>query len=209
MKDGSMVYGRIVEKSKDRFLIKTVEGFRFGFTPDQVERYVSRNSPKEVIHGPEGLGFTIQSGMLIGSGNDVIFLLPSFTPMLTYTINKFHSISVGTGVEIHDDLMLPVFADYKINFSKNRLTPFYYLKGGVLFYLESDKKGDYWNIDYRPGYTFGTGMGLSWPFSKYDSYIMLGYRYSFTKHIEQSPPNPAFSDIHKINRLDITFGFKF
>jgi hypothetical protein len=209
LKNGSVVYGKLVEKSKERFLIKTTDGFRFGFTPDQVERYYISKNPAEDISGPKGFGFTMQSGMLIGSGEDVFFFLFSFTPMLTYTINNIHSISAGSGVELYDGVMMPLFAEYKINFSEKRLTTFYYLKGGALLNLKADEKNDYYSRDYRPGSTFGTGLGVSWPFGRYDSYIQLGYRYSFIKSIYNNQGGYPNVEKYNINLLDITFGFKF
>ncbi|MCU0461630.1 MAG: hypothetical protein MUF36_06405 [Bacteroidales bacterium] len=211
LKNGSVAYGKIVEKSKDVFLIKTAEGFRFSFTPDQVDRYFLAHGEEKAVGRPHGLGFTMQSGMLIGSGEELVFLLFSFTPMITYTINEINSISIGTGAELYEEVMMPLFAEYKLSFTRDRLSPFYYIKGGALFNYKSDEGDDYYNIDYLPGHTFGTGLGLSWPFGKYDSYVQLGYRHAYTKQITsyQGGSPDTYTYRYHVNRFDITFGFKF
>jgi len=213
LKNGSMVWGKIQERNKSRYSIKTQDGYIFTFAPEEVDRFIPG---RELVGGyevqrPRGIGFTMQSGMQIGPSDDVFFLLFSFTPMVTYTINNIHSLSAGTGVELYDEVMMPVFAEYKVSFSQKRLTPFFYIKGGVLISLAPDENTSYYSMDYRPGSTFGTGIGLSWPFGRYDSYIQAGYRYSFIHNFYEYKDGGGYEDVEEyyINRLDITFGFKF
>ncbi|MCX6335081.1 MAG: hypothetical protein NT092_12400 [Bacteroidia bacterium] len=209
LKNGSVVFGRIRENSENKFLIQTIDGFQFSFSPGEVDRFVSGIKYKKEMARPEGIGFTMQSGVLIGSAGEAWFALFSITPMITYTFNHIHSLSAGTGLEVYENLMLPLFAEYKINFTTKNVTPFYYLKAGGLFYLKSDEKGNYYNYDYKPGWTVGTGFGLTWPLSKYETYVQIGYRYSFVKKIMNYNNYDSYEEISNFHRLDISWGFKF
>jgi hypothetical protein len=211
LKNGSAVYGKILEKTQSYYSIKTADGRMFTFPLNEVDRFVFGLQPKKEVDNrrPEGLGFTIQSGTQFGLGGNGSFILYSFTPMLTYTINRIHSLSAGIGLEQYNERMMPLFAEYKVNLSQKRLTPFCYLKGGALFNLKADIGNDYSGQDYKTGLTFGTGIGISWPFGRYDSYIQLGYRYSFTKRNSIYEGDIVYIDKHNYNRLDITVGFKF
>ncbi|MCU0461629.1 MAG: hypothetical protein MUF36_06400 [Bacteroidales bacterium] len=217
LKNGSVVYGKLIEKSKERFLIKTADGFRFIFTPDQVEKQVEPP-------GPEGLGITLQAGVLIAFSeksycdnilmhNDPHILF-SITPMITYTFFNIHSLSVGTGLEFYNVLMAPLFMEYKINFFKRRSTPFFYARGGGLIsvYPQNGAEG---NQDFDPiltsGWSYGSGFGLSLPAGRREFHIQAGYRYAYTSYA-----NVVFNAgykrhvyAYKYNIIDLTLGFKF
>jgi len=209
LKNGSVVYGTIRESSENKYTIRTPDMFYFSFSPDEVERFVSREKYKPDRGRPEGIGFTMESGFIIGSAENAFPTLPSITPRITYTINTIHSVSVGTGFEVYDELMFPLFAEYKVNFSKKHVTAFCYLKGGGLFFLKPDEEDPYYNRDFKPGWTAGTGLGLSWPLGKYESYVQVGYRHSHTKYISEYQYIYQLSYIQYYNRLEISWGFKF
>ncbi|MCU0461628.1 MAG: hypothetical protein MUF36_06395 [Bacteroidales bacterium] len=210
LKNSSVVWGKILEKTQTHYSVRTTDGLIFTFPVNEVDRFVFGHKIKKDLENwrPEGIGFTIQSGTLFGSGN-VSFILFSFTPMLTYTINRIHSISAGIGYERYENKMMPLFAEYKVNFSKKRQSPFCYVKGGALFNLEADEGSDYSGVDNKTGSTFGTGLGISWPYGRFDSYIQLGYRYSHIKTVHIFRVDDIYIDKLNLNRLDITCGFKF
>lgn len=209
LKNGSVVYGTIRESSKNKYTIRTPDMFYFSFSADEVERFVSREKYKPDRGRPEGIGFNMESGLIIGSAEHAFPTLPSITPRITYTINTIHSVSVGIGFEVYDEPMLPLFAEYKINFSKKHFTPFCYVKGGGLFYLKSDEEDFYYSRDYKHGWTAGTGFGLSWPLGKYESYAQIGYRHSYMKYISDFEESYELTHIQNYNRLEISWGFKF
>ena len=209
LKNGSVVYGTIRESSKNQYTIRTPDMFYFSFSPDEIERFVSREKYKPDRGRPEGIGFTMESGFIIGSAENAFPTLPSITPRITYTFNIIHSVSLGTGFEVYEDAMLPLFAEYKVNFSKRKLTAFSYLKGGGLFYLKSDIEDSYYRCDFKPGWTAGTGFGLSWPLGKYESYVQIGYRHSYMKYISDYEYSGQLTHIQNYNRFELSWGFKF
>jgi len=209
LKNGSVVYGTIRERSKNQYTIRTPDMFYFSFSPDEIERFVSREKYKPDRGRPEGIGFTMESGLIIGSAENAYPTLPSITPRITYTFKIIHSVSLGTGFEVYEEPMLPLFAEYKVNFSKKHITAFSYVKGGGLFCLTPDEKDFYYSRDFKPGWTAGTGLGLSWPLGKYESYVQVGYRHSYIKYISNSDYSYEFTHIQKYNRFEISWGFKF
>jgi len=211
LKNGSVVYGTLRENTKNIYTIRTPDKFYFSFSADEVDKFVSREKYKPDRGRPEGIGFTMESGFIIGSAEHAYPTLPSITPRITYTINNIHSMSLGSGFEVYDEIMLPLFAEYKVNFSKKPVTAFSYLKGGGLFFLKSDENDSYYSRDFKTGWTAGTGIGLSWPLGKYESYVQGGYRHSYMKSITNYKDQGAYqwTNIQYFNRFEISWGFKF
>jgi hypothetical protein len=210
LKNGSVVYGKILENSENVFRILTPDGFLFSFSPQEVERYIAALPVKKVIFKrTRGLNFIMESGLLIGGDEEAFFMLFSFTPMLSYTFNPIHSLSVGSGLELFDELTVPLFLEYKINFSDRNVTPYIYTKAGILINLESDYAYADSHTDNENGWTYGIGLGFSWPMSKFESFIQFGYRYALTKYTVYNMSYPSHTYRSNFNRLEMTWGFKF
>ncbi len=121
--------------TENNFRIQTPGGSLFNFSKDEVDRYISKTASKPKYERPAGWGFSIQTGLNFGSGNESFFMLASVTPMVSYTVNQISTISAGTGIELYEELMLPLILEYKVNFFNKNLTPFLYVRSGGLVFL--------------------------------------------------------------------------
>jgi hypothetical protein len=213
LKNGSVVYGNIRNSTENNFRMQTPGGSLFIFSKDEVEKFISKTAynDKPEYERPSGWGFSIQTGLNFGSGNESFFMLFSVTPMVSYTVNPISTVSAGTGLESYEELMLPLFLDYKVNFFNKNVTPFLYVKAGGLLFL-SNENIDYLETDHSKGWTFGTGIGYSWPMANFESFVQVGYRHSYTYRvkIDKYGPYPIeYPDEDIFNRFEITWGFKF
>jgi hypothetical protein len=220
LKNGSAAYGKVQKSLSGNFRIQTQDGFLFTFSADEVARYVpaTTSAVKENIKTEykreKGWGFTVQSSIHSGSPDELFILLPSFTATGDYTFNSYHLLSAGTGFEQFEYSLLPIFLQHKVFFSDRSTAPFLYYKAGIMFPLKVDENNTYGNTDYKTGYTFGLGLGFTWPIKKIESFIQLGYKFAHTKYIDSyeiDQYSNVMSNVYigNYNRIEITWGFKF
>jgi hypothetical protein len=212
LKNGSIVYGKLIEVVDNQYKIKTDDGLIFSFSSEEVEKFIlglPSESKKVAIKDPNGFGIGLESGFLIGSGNENFFLLFSFNPMITYTVNTRHTFSFVTGIELFDQFHIPAFLEYKYNLFKKDVSPFLYARGGGLISLGGGDSQEY----YKGGWSCGAGAGLRWPIAGFESYIKFGYRYGLTVHIrEETYVGTSLRETtfhNNFYRLEMKWGFKF
>ena len=212
LKNGSVVYGKLVEVKDNQYRVKTVDGFLFSFSADEVEKFslgVKSETREIEFNDPNGFGFGIETGFLFGEANEHFPILLVFNPMLTYTLKTNHTLGFVTGVEIFDQLYLPLQLEYRTNILKRNVTPFIYARGGGLIPLGGEDSSE----DYKGGWTFGVGTGFRWPIADFESYIKFGFRYGYTVHTENNSYNSTFPVNYTYQeifyRLEMKWGFKF
>jgi hypothetical protein len=216
LKNGSVVFGKLTGKTKTDYKIQTKEGYLFAFTTDEIERYIpATTTASNTIRDRkiQGLSFIMETGIPVGS-SDVGFPIHfTITPTIDYSFNLYHSISAGTGLEYWENLMLPIFAEYRISLSDKNVAPFLNFRIGGLVNLEGDIDDMYYKSDQRGGWTFATGFGLLWPLGSIESFVKLGYRYAFTRTIttysQTYPPYDIMDEKMNFNCLEMKWGFKF
>lgn len=212
LKNGSVVYGKLVEIKDGQYSIRTAEGLLFTFSNDQVEKFIlgEQSEPKEVkINDPNGFGFGIESGFLLGSSFENFPLLFSCNLMATYTFGTRNTFSLLTGAELFDQVYMPLMMEYRFNILKNNVSPFIYMRGGGLLSLSADDEYE----DYKGGWTFGAGTGFMWPIGGFESYIRLGFRYGFTvrdtNYDYMGGSRDKYTYHSNFYRLEMKWGFKF
>jgi hypothetical protein len=216
LKNGSRIYGKLVEVADNQYKMKTADGFLFTFSSSEIEKFVlgSKSEPKEVkIINPNGFGFGIESGFLLGSGNEHFFLLFSFNPMVTYTLNSRHTFGLVSGVELFDQFHVPLFLEYRYNILSKSVSPFIYARGGGLMSLGGDDS----YTDYKGGWSCGAGTGFRWPIGGYESYLKFGFRYAYTVYTEENSYMSTYPLEYTVKytyhnnfyRLELKWGFKF
>jgi hypothetical protein len=216
LRNGSIAIGKIIEKTKTDYKIQTDEGYLFTFSSEEIERYVPA-AKTEKNPNPErktqGFSFIMETGIPVGS-SDVNFPIHfSITPTVDYSFNLFHSISAGTGLEYWENLMLPLFAEYRVSLSEGNVAPFLNFRLGGLINLKEDVSDEYFRVDNRNGWTFSVGLGLLWPLGSVESFVKLGYRYAFSRNIttfsDANPPYDIMDEKLNFNCFEMKWGFKF
>jgi hypothetical protein len=215
LKNGSIIYGKLIEVIDNQYKIKTPDGSLFVFPAAEVDKFVNE-TPVYDGRKKRGLGFALEAGLLIGSQSSDYKAPFSFNIIGNVTSNVRSVFGIGSGVEYLGKPFTPLFIEYKYLFSNKKTTPFIFFRGGKLFNL----KGDDQNSDYvYPGYnneksykgggSFTIGTGISWSKEDSETYLSFAYRYARTSYSLYDYNHLLDTYRNDYNRLEIKLGFKF
>lgn len=215
LKNGSKIYGKLMEVTESQFKIKTSEGNIFIFSSPEVEKFVN-----EITHfegrRKSGFGFTLEAGLLVGPQSSEYKAPLSFNILGNITSRTKNIFSLGSGVEYLGQPFTPLFLEYKYLFNDRKSSPFIFVRGGKLLHLREDPEND--NMTYPTYYTekkysgqgtFTAGMGASWAYESSETYLSFGYRYAHTSYTLKNYNGQMEKYNNSYNRLEVKFGFKF
>jgi hypothetical protein len=213
LKNGSVVYGKLLEISDNKYRIQTNDGSIFTFASDEVDRF-NKEIPKFEGRKTSGPGFVIEAGLLIGSQNSEFDAPFSFNLLVNYTSHSKNIFGLGSGVEFLGSTYSPVFLEYKRLINVKKATPFFFFRGGALFHTGGDEESDpynqyYYPKDYKGGASFAIGTGISWVKEDLETYLSFAYRYAQTSYKQGSYNDVIYTYETNYNRLEMKFGFKF
>ena len=216
LKNGSTIYGKLMEVSDNQYKIQISDGSVFIFSAPDVEKFVNEqyqfNSRKK-----SGLGFALEAGVLIGSQSSTYRSPFSFNVLANVTSKTKNIYGFGSGVEYLGQPFMPIFFEYKHLFSTKKTTPFMFFRGGSLFHLNGDADNNdvvtynpyETKFDYRGGGTFTIGTGISWAYDDCETYLSFAYRNAHTSYSQKEYNSQAITYRSSYNRLEIKFGFRF
>ncbi len=214
LKNGSIIYGNLIEIVSDQYKIKTSDGSIFNFSTDEVEKFI-KEAPSQDNRKISGGVFALEAGLLIGA-QETEYVSPfSFNILGGYTINQKNTISIGSGVEFIGKPYTPLFIEYKRLISTKRIAPFVFVRGGGLMQIGGDDSDTYdvYNqydpYNYKGGVSIGIGTGISWLKENYETYLTFAYRYAETSYEKKEYNSSAVTYKSYLNRLEIKFGFRF
>jgi hypothetical protein len=215
LKNGSIIYGKLLEVTDSQYKIKTSEGSIFIYSAPEVEKFVN-----EIAHfegrRKSGFGFNFEAGLLIGSQSSEYKAPFSFNILGNITANTKNIFSIGSGVEYLGQPFTPVFLEYKYLFTDRKSAPFLFIRGGKMLHLREDAENE--NMTYPTYYTekkysgqgtFTLGIGDSWAYESTETYISFGYRYAHTSYTLKNYNGQTEKYKNAYNRLEVKFGFKF
>ena len=215
LKNGSIIYGKLLEISNDNYRILTSDGSRFNFRSEEVDKFIKLN----MVTGERkqnGIGLTLEGGLLIGAQNSNFDAPFSFNLMATYTIATTNSIGIGSGAEFLGSSFAPFFIEYRKLFSDKKTTPFVFARGGALVHLGDDDSESqdpvqqyYRPINYKGGLSVTAGTGISWMKEGYEICLSFAYRYARTSYDELAYNSVTYTYKNNYNRLELKLGFRF
>jgi len=219
LKNGSMIYGKLMEISENQYKIRTSDGSLFIYSAEEVDKFV-KESPFFEGRKESGIGFSIEAGLLIGAQNSEFDSPFSFNFIMNYTRDRNNIIGIGSGVEYLGSTFTPLFFEYKRLLYDRKTTPFIFLRGGKLLHFGGDGESDNSNstypypqynypIDYKGGASLGLGTGISWAKEDSETYLSFCYRYAQTSYRELNYNNKYVTYKNYYKRLEVKFGFKF
>jgi hypothetical protein len=215
LKNGSTIYGKLMEVSENQYKIKTSDGSFFVFSSSEVEKFVNE-SPKFEGRKKSGAGVAMEGGFLIGAQSADYKAAFSFNILGNVTTNTRNIFGIGTGVEYLGNTFTPLFFEYKYIFSEKRVTPFMFFRAGRLFHLNGDNNSDSFSSqqtsyqkDYSGGGTFTIGTGVSWANEDGETYLSFAYRNAHTSYSQENYAKLTETYRNAYNRLEVKFGFKF
>jgi len=214
LKNGSMIFGKLVEVNSDHYKMQTSDGSILIFPLQEVEKF-TKEIPDFDGRKTTGFTFSLESGFLIGSQNAKYLAPFSFNLLAGLTSNTKNIISLGSGVEFIGRPYTPIFVEYKHIINNRKSSPFVFGRGGAVIPLGGDGEitTDYFQYNgperYRGGASFTFGTGISWAKADYETYLSFGYRYVHSSYIRKEYNMGDVTYNNTLNRLEVKFGFKF
>ena len=213
LKNGSIIYGKLLEISENNYRIQTSDGSLFNFPSDEVNKFI-KESPGFDGRKPNGVGMALEAGLLIGSQNSELEAPFSFNILVNYTAGTKNILGIGSGVEFLGSTFSPLFFEYKRLFNERKATPFVFFRGGALIHTGGDDESDpynqyYYPKDYKGGASLGIGTGISWAREDMETYLSFAYRYAQTSYKQENYNDVTYTYEINYNRLELKFGFKF
>jgi len=213
LKNGSIIYGRLLEIADDKYRIQTLDGSLFIFPSGDVDRFV-KEVPRYDGRRTSGFGFSIEAGFLIGSPQSEIKAPFSFNVIGNYTSGTNNIFGIGSGVDFLGSGFAPLFFEYKRLFNDRKAAPFIFFRGGTLFHTGGDDENDdynqnYYPRDYKGGASFAIGTGVSWAKEDLETYLSFAFRYAQTSYKQENYNDIVYTYKNNFNRLEVKFGFKF
>ena len=213
LKNGSIIYGKLLEISDNIYKIQTSDGSLFNFRSDEVEKFV-KETPRFESRKTSGPGFALEGGLLVGSQSSEVSAPFSFNIILNLTSSTKNIFGIGSGVEFLGSTFSPVFIEVKRLLNDKKTAPFVFMRGGALIHTGGNDDDDPYNPYYYPktykgGGTFLIGTGISWAKEDIEAYLSFGYRYAQTSYKQGNYNDVVYTYKNNYNRLEIKFGFKF
>lgn len=159
---------------------------QFTNTGSQYKQQTSRTIRSDIPHGPEkGYKGFIEAGYSFGVGRYGEGR-PSFYTSHGYQFNPYIFAGIGAGFNYFVDskaVGVPIFADGRITFFNNNITPFFDVKVG---YSVADVKGFFLSpsLGYRFGFNNDTALLLSFGYEmQFAEYYAIYFRYYYDTKI--------------------------
>lgn len=214
LKNGSIIYGKLLEVSDGKYNIQTSDGSLFIYSTDEVAKF-TKESPQYTGRKTSGAGFALEAGLLIGSQHSEYTAPFSFNFILNYTAGIKDIMGIGSGVEFLGTSFTPFFLEYKHLLCEKKTAPFVFFRGGALVHLGGDDDYNnpnnpyYFPKDYKGGASVAAGTGISWAREDSETYLSFGYRYARTSYTQNNYNDIPYTYKSNYNRLEVKFGFKF
>lgn len=213
LKNGSVIYGKLVEATTEQYKIQTSDGSVMIYPLSEVDKF---SHEKPFFDGRKSEGFTLslEAGLLAGSQDTKYFAPFSFNVLLGYTGNTNHIVSLGSGVEFIGRPYTPIFIEYKYIVYNRKTSPFIFLRGGAVAAIGGAEHSnpnyvDYGPKDYGGGGSFTAGTGISWAKEDFGTYLSFAYRYAHTSYKQREYNSNYVTYNDNLNRLEVKFGFTF
>lgn len=214
LKNGSVIYGQLLEADGENYKIRSADGSIFVFPAGDVEKFAKAEAYFEGRKS-QGFTFSLESGVLVGSVGSGPAAPFSFNFLLGTTVNTSNIFSFGSGVEFIERAYTPFFAEYKRIINDRKTSPFIFLRGGAVVPLGDsgeEYEQDYYGYgpkDYKGGLSLAAGTGISWAKPDYETYLSFAYRYVHTGYERKEGTRGNVTYNFGMNRLEIKLGFKF
>ena len=215
LKNGSMIFGKLIEIYEDMYKIQTSDGSIFVYSSSDVEKFM-KEAPVFDGRKQSGFSFSIEAGILAGAQNSQFEAPFSFNVLGGITSNTLNITSVGSGVEFFGRPYTPLYIEYKRIVNKSRTSPYVFVRAGGVVPLGGDESGssvvnpyDNGPKDYKGGGSITLGTGISWVREDYETYLSFAYRHANTSYKQQEYGRGLVTYTNTLNRLEIKFGFKF
>jgi hypothetical protein len=215
LKNGSIIYGSLIEISNNQYKIKGSDGSIFIYASDEVDHF-AKETPQFAGRKKSGMTFGLEAGFLAGAQSNSYKAPFSFDVVAGYTIEKKSMLGIGTGAEFLEKTFVPLFLEYRYTMRDRKVSPFFFFRSGLLMYLGSDDETEYpyypqyyQRKEYAGGASLNVGTGLSWAGEDVETYLSFSYRYAQTSYLQTEYNQTDVTYKTNYNRLEVKVGFRF
>jgi len=214
LKNGSIIYGKLVEIKDGQYKMQTADGSLFIYKNEEVDKF-AKESPYFEGRSSSGFSFAMEAGLMVGAQNTEYSAPFSFNFLGGVTIETRNILSLGSGVEFIGVPYTPLFVEYRRLIYNKKATPFVFVRGGGVIHVGGNDEAptgnynDYEPFNFEGGASFTFGTGISWAKQDYDTYLSFAYRYAHTSYQRKEYNTGNITYENNLNRLEIKFGFRF
>lgn len=212
LKNGSVIKGKLLEASPDSYRILTSDGSIFVFSAGEVESYNSVTTLNKTEDAAV-FGLGMEAGFMVGTQVSQYVAPFGFNILGTIGLNDFHSLAIGSGVELLGASYSPLFLEYRVNLYDRPVTPFVFVRGGAVIYTggktEDDGSSYYNEREYSGGPTATIGTGINWNRQSYQMVLSFAFRYIRTEYSVEDYYSSESTYITNWKRLEVKLGFRF
>jgi hypothetical protein len=216
LKNGSIIYGKLIEITDNQYKIQASDGSLFIYPNSDVDKFV-KETPFFEGRKNSGFGFALEAGFLVGAQNTTYDAPFSFNLLGSYIVNTKNIFSLGSGVEFIGIPYTPLFFEYKYLVKDKKTTPFFFTRGGRLFHIGEEEENpndynEYDKRDFKGGFSWAIGTGISWAKEDIEPYLSFAYRYALTSYVQKTYNNGTYYDYtyeETYHRLEVKLGFRF
>jgi hypothetical protein len=152
LKNGSIIRGAIIEHVPDKSIkIKTADRSMFVYQMDEIEKFTKEEITNENDSSGNKLGLEKGLKKIIEMGfanklGDYGKDRYTLNIIYGYQFNPYFSLGLGTGLHYYyqervNDVIIPVFADLRLNFANNKISPYIALGAGYSFEATTEFNG--------------------------------------------------------------------
>jgi hypothetical protein len=212
LKNGSILYGKLLEVIPgDKVRLEIIGNNQLVFTFNEIEK-ISKAEPTSKKNSEAFNNIRLSGNIHFfgGSNNSAGF---SITPHYHFPCRI--STGIGTGLEIFDYQVMPVFADISYQVFKGNFSPYLYARSGYTFPLSKAQSDYYSHPEYKGGILAGAGIGLRKEFRNKNALLFsVGYRYQKLRTITTydywyDGQTQTDERIDHLNRINISLGLQF
>jgi hypothetical protein len=212
LKNGSIIHGIIVEQIPNVSVkIQTADNNIFVFQMDEIEKFTKEIIQERKTGSPDnnyskkrsGYIGIVETGYSFGFGGEGVNSNSiSFDIINGYRFNPYFSLGAGAGLHYYQNektYLIPLFADARVNFINNRISPYLSLGLGCSFYTS--------NFDVA-GIFFNPTAGIKLKMRGISLLFGIGYK---LQEVELRDPagNGYLGGTANVNSVSIKFGFTF
>jgi hypothetical protein len=215
LKNGAKIFGTLEGISDNQYKIRVNDSTLFSYPMDEVEKY---SREKNIYKGrrDNGLGFSLEGGILLGAQTVAYETAFSFNAEIHFAVNTTNVFGFGSGVEYLGKAYTPLFLEYRLILKASGPSPYFFARAGGMAYFGANDNITYTydpkyylRKDYTGGAMFSIGTGVSWAGNGVETNLSFAYRYARTGYVQSEYNHADVTYTTNYNRLEVKLGFRF
>jgi hypothetical protein len=228
LKNGSVLHGKITEiKVNESITLESNCNDIWVLNQSDIERIVKEEIPKSTVlkkldktpinYKRKGFYSNINISFMFGGDRESPFPPIGLSFISGYQFDFGLAIGAGLGIDLMDEVYMPIVGDLKYTFRSSKISPFIYFQGGYSISLENPDPYDYEYYDYyesdlesKGGYILNPGIGFKINLNERNAFsFSLGYKYMEMNHTYKEYNGQTIDRKIKSNRIILGFGYYF